>query len=85
MNVGVIDTRKFYVIVDQKGGENHIKLFLWLFQLELEKNLQNKRREALEKMKSQAEETNQVEREIYTAGHKLKTLVQENLRFKEVT
>ena len=50
----------------------------------MENKLKNKRAEAIEKMKRQSEEINEIEREVYTAGHRLKTLVQENIRFKEV-
>ena len=50
----------------------------------MEKNLNKKRAEAIEKMKRQSEEINEIEREVYTAGHRLKTLIQENIKFKEV-
>ena len=50
----------------------------------MENKLKNKRAEAIDKMKLQSEEINEIEREVYTAGHRLKTLIQENIRFKEV-
>ena len=50
----------------------------------MEKTLTNKRSEAIKNIEQQANEINEIEREVYTAGHRLKILVQENIRFKEV-
>ncbi len=54
-------------------------------QADVEKNLKNKRVEALEQMKTHASDLKDVEKDIYTVGHRLKTVLEENDRFMQVS
>ena len=60
---------------------------LWLdfLQAELEENLKKKRGEVVEQLKHQAKDVSEVETIIYTQGCKLKTAIEENDRFREVS
>ncbi len=64
---------------------NAIEFRFSRYQVELEEELKSVRAKVLENLKEQGKEISKVEKDIYATGHRIKSLLEENQRFKQVS